>query len=218
MLYIVPNSCDDDLFWMYATVSDNHNHHHNHHYNHHHRDRDRDRDNGQSYVVTNDLMRDHKFAFRSISDKCFTRWRENCVMHFDFSSARIDTNTNDNDNDNESFVGVDIDGGVNGERKQKIYSVVPDVMFLEPDAVSREVQRDGRALETARIHIPASDRSSWGCFNMKPKYDKRDHHNTEAGTNTNTNTKHHYGDLNKNTKINYENDLLKKTVDLFTIY
>lgn len=43
MLYIVPLGADDDWYWMYATVAEGKKKH--------------------SYVVTNDMMRDHKVAF-----------------------------------------------------------------------------------------------------------------------------------------------------------
>eukprot|EP00606_Chrysophyceae_sp_TOSAG23-5_P001513 GSChrysophyteH2.ASY1.ANO1.760.1 assembled CDS len=130
MLYVVPSGCNDDWYWMYATVSN-------------------ERDS-RAYVVTNDLMRDHKVAFspsQKHSDACFKRWRENTIIHFDFSKA--------------------------AEKEHPS----PAVILVEPSPVTREMQTVTQKGDKSggkfpnRIHIPAVDRSSWGCFRLTPGSD-----------------------------------------------
>ena len=130
MLYVVPSGCNDDWYWMYATVSN-------------------ERDS-RAYVVTNDLMRDHKVAFspsKKHSDACFKRWRENTIIHFDFSKA--------------------------AEKEHPS----PAVILVEPSPVTREMQTVTQKRDKSggkfpnRIHIPAVDRSSWGCFRLTPGSD-----------------------------------------------
>ena len=65
MLYITPQGSDDDWYWMYCTVSEGRK--------------------CSSYVVTNDLMRDHRIAF--LEPRPFLRWRSNQVLHFEFSKG-----------------------------------------------------------------------------------------------------------------------------------
>ena len=68
MIYITPQGSDDDWYWMFCTVNEG-----------------RKR---PSYVVTNDLMRDHKLAF--LEPRPFFRWRSNQVLHFEFSRGATD--------------------------------------------------------------------------------------------------------------------------------
>ena len=56
---------DDDWYWIMPTVVENRL--------------------NTAYVVTNDLMRDHRLAF--LEPRPFIRWRTTQVMHFDFSKA-----------------------------------------------------------------------------------------------------------------------------------
>jgi len=126
MLYVVPPGCNDDWYWMFATVSDG--------------------GDTRAHVVTNDLMRDHKVAFspsQKHSDACFKRWRESNIIHFDFSKA--------------------------AEKEHP----TPEVILVEPSPVTREMQTISNTNQTGakfpkRIHIPAVDRSSWGCFSLAP--------------------------------------------------
>eukprot|EP00658_Telonema_sp_P-2_P043771 TRINITY_DN31666_c0_g1_i1.p1 TRINITY_DN31666_c0_g1~~TRINITY_DN31666_c0_g1_i1.p1 ORF type:complete len:271 (-),score=30.19 TRINITY_DN31666_c0_g1_i1:326-1051(-) len=57
---ITPKRCNDDLYWMYATVAENRN----------------------TIAVTNDLMRDHHRPMR-IKYKTFQRWRHCRVMGYE---------------------------------------------------------------------------------------------------------------------------------------
>jgi hypothetical protein len=130
LLYVVPQGGNDDWYWMYATVNEGRT--------------------NQAYVITNDLMRDHKLAFRNTSNSniCFSRWRESTIMHFDFSHA-VEMNKPDTNK--------------------------PDVMLVQPSYVTREMQytsRNASSRRLGRIHIPAADRSSWGCFSL----DSRDYY------------------------------------------
>ncbi len=61
----MPIHIDDDWFWMYAAVLENRK--------------------KPAFVVTNDLMRDHRVAF--LAPRPFIRWRMSHVVHFDFSSG-----------------------------------------------------------------------------------------------------------------------------------
>ena len=72
MLYITPQGSDDDWYWMYCTVSEGRK--------------------SSSYVITNDLMRDHRLAF--LEPRPFLRWRSNQVLHFEFSRGATDENPN----------------------------------------------------------------------------------------------------------------------------
>lgn len=59
ILYITPKGIDDDWFWLYGCLSKN-----------------------NSYVITNDLMRDHHFTL--LSKRCFLQWKERHCISFDF--------------------------------------------------------------------------------------------------------------------------------------
>lgn len=59
MLYVVQGG-DDDWFWMMVTVLEGRK--------------------SPAFVITNDLMRDHKLAF--LEPRPFTRWRMTHVMNF----------------------------------------------------------------------------------------------------------------------------------------
>lgn len=65
MLYLVPLGADDDWYWIYATVTEGRK--------------------SPAFVVTNDLMRDHRLAF--LEPRPFIRWRTTQVMSFTFSGA-----------------------------------------------------------------------------------------------------------------------------------
>ena len=72
MLYITPQGSDDDWYWMYCTVNEGRK--------------------SSSYVVTNDLMRDHRLAF--LEPRPFLRWRSNQVLHFEFSKGATNESPN----------------------------------------------------------------------------------------------------------------------------
>ncbi len=97
-------------------------------------------------IILYDLTRDHKAFFPADSERCFWRWRNSTVIRFDFSHACEDR------------------------------LPPPDVFLQEPSRISREIQRDGRALEASRLHIPAADRSSWACISLEsqPTVQQRD--------------------------------------------
>ena len=59
ILYITPKGMDDDWFWLYGCLS-----------------------NSKSYVITNDLMRDHHFSL--LSKRQFLQWKERHGISFDF--------------------------------------------------------------------------------------------------------------------------------------
>lgn len=67
MLYVVAQWANDDWYWMYATVNENRK--------------------KMAYVVTNDLMRDHRIAF--LEPRPFVRWRTTQVIHFDFVQTSV---------------------------------------------------------------------------------------------------------------------------------
>ena len=73
MLYSVPNGADDDWYWMFVTVMEGFN-------------------ERPGYVITNDLMRDHKLAF--MEPRPFTRWRMSHVTHFEFIQVPVDETKN----------------------------------------------------------------------------------------------------------------------------
>lgn len=117
MLYVVPQGGNDDWFWMYATLHTNRT--------------------APAYVITNDLMRDHRIIFAKESKLTFSRWRANRIIHFDFSRAV--TNTNDS----------------------------PDVMLTAPGTYSREIQISRTQGQEQYIHIPIQDRSGVLCLHSQ---------------------------------------------------
>ncbi len=64
MLYLVPQGANDDWYWIMATLLER-------------------QSNKQTYVVTNDLMRDHRVLFDD--PLTFLRWRTSQIMHFHLS-------------------------------------------------------------------------------------------------------------------------------------
>ena len=62
-------------YWMYVTILEGREKH--------------------AYVVTNDLMRDHKLAF--MEPRPFSRWRMTHVVNFDLTTFDEVENTNKND-------------------------------------------------------------------------------------------------------------------------
>jgi len=65
MLYVVPRGSNDDWYWVYATIYEGRK--------------------KPAYVISNDLMRDHKIAF--IEPKPFLRWRSSQIVYFALSKA-----------------------------------------------------------------------------------------------------------------------------------
>jgi hypothetical protein len=115
MLYLVPPGADDDWYWIYATVA-------------------RDRQS-MAYVVTNDLMRDHRLAF--LEPRPFIHWRTTQVMSFSFSFP----------------VKYDSD-------HPKTFIINPGKYSREIQ-ISRQMEQ---GCLTDRWHIPASDRRAWLCL------------------------------------------------------
>jgi hypothetical protein len=119
MLYLVPQGADDDWYWIFAACTEN-----------------RSR---PAFVITNDLMRDHRLAF--LEPRPFIRWRTTHVMNFCFSKAV----TNDNPN-------------------PATYIIEPGKYSREIQAT----QQKELGFLTDRWHIPASDRRAWLCLNIGP--------------------------------------------------
>eukprot|EP01038_Epipyxis_sp_PR26KG_P004312 gene4312-6110_t len=67
MIYTVPQGSNDDWYWTYSTV---------------HKKR---LSSNPIFVITNDLMRDHKIAF--MEPRPFIRWRSSSIIYFKISSA-----------------------------------------------------------------------------------------------------------------------------------
>lgn len=65
MLFVVPSGANDDWYWMYATLYEGRK--------------------TRAYVVSNDLMRDHKIAF--LHPRPFVRWRTSQIVYFGLSKA-----------------------------------------------------------------------------------------------------------------------------------
>ena len=72
ILYVVPQGANDDWYWIFITVTENRK--------------------KPAYVITNDLMRDHRLAF--LEPRPFLRWRTTQIVHFDFSKA-VEAGTSD---------------------------------------------------------------------------------------------------------------------------
>jgi proteinaceous RNase P len=85
MLYVVPNGSNDDWFWLYATLYKGRR--------------------SPAFVVTNDLMRDHKVAFPEA--RTFMRWRTSHVMYFGLSRALSCDQDDQNDSDLDLQQGAD---------------------------------------------------------------------------------------------------------------
>lgn len=63
MLYAVPRGANDDWYWMYSTLYPGRK--------------------TQAFVVTNDLMRDHKVSF--LAPSSFIRWRTSQIVYYSIS-------------------------------------------------------------------------------------------------------------------------------------
>ena len=62
---MVPYGGNDDWYWMYSTIIEGRS--------------------NLSYVITNDMMRDHKLAF--MEPRPFLRWQRTQVINFDLNRA-----------------------------------------------------------------------------------------------------------------------------------
>ncbi len=60
MLYAVPRGANDDWYWMYSTLYPGRK--------------------SQAFVVSNDLMRDHKVSF--LAPSSFIRWRSSQIVYY----------------------------------------------------------------------------------------------------------------------------------------
>jgi len=129
-----------------------------------------------AYVVSNDLMRDHKIAF--IEPKIFVRWRNSQITYFGLSRAIEDTGKEEEETHNE--VGEEEEeeeeeedglaatvGGKDTHNPKRDVNTMPEVYLYEPGKFSREIQR-GSGAQTHRWHIPSVDRSLWLCLNIRP--------------------------------------------------
>lgn len=150
-MYIVPPGADDDWYWMFLTVAEGRK--------------------KPAYVVTNDLMRDHKLAF--MEPRPFYRWRMSHVMNFmlysndditlmngnvvfdyDAMSSSISPHRQQNveksDVDREELEDTDEDFNFSG------------VIFKEPMKYSREIQQT----KSKRWHFPATNQRAWLCIDV----------------------------------------------------
>jgi mitochondrial ribonuclease P protein 3 len=94
ILYETPIGMNDDWFWLHAALHFGFN----------------------TYVVTNDEMRDHHFQM--IAPRSFVRWRDRHQIHFTFGDWRVNQSL-DNNNNNRTR----------------------EVIFQYPDPYSRRIQR-----------------------------------------------------------------------------
>jgi pentatricopeptide repeat protein len=115
MLYLVPPGADDDWYWIYATVA-------------------KDRQS-MAYVVTNDLMRDHRLAF--LEPRPFIHWRTTQVMSFSFSKP-----VKEDSDHPETFI-------------------INPAKYSREIQMSQDMEQ---GCLTDRWHIPASDRRAWLCL------------------------------------------------------
>jgi len=138
MLYVVPRGANDDWYWVYATIYEGRK--------------------KPAYVVTNDLMRDHKIAF--IEPKPFLRWRSSQIIYFALSKA-CDVDYGRSNGNASRIVSRCDDNSTSKSDADRL----PEVYLYEPGNFSREIQQsvDGNRL---RWHIPAVDRSVWMCYGI----------------------------------------------------
>eukprot|EP01034_Spumella_vulgaris_P023915 gene23915-30194_t len=131
MLYVVPSGANDDWYWIYATLYKGRR--------------------SPAFVITNDLMRDHKVAFPEA--RTFMRWRTSQVVYFGLSSAVTEATEENNEQQQQQQHRDDL-SDLYGED-------VPEAFLYGPGDFSREIQHSEA---TDRWHIPAVDRSHWLCL------------------------------------------------------
>eukprot|EP00597_Dinobryon_sp_UTEXLB2267_P008096 CAMPEP_0170085454 /NCGR_PEP_ID=MMETSP0019_2-20121128/20323_1 /TAXON_ID=98059 /ORGANISM="Dinobryon sp., Strain UTEXLB2267" /LENGTH=619 /DNA_ID=CAMNT_0010301903 /DNA_START=397 /DNA_END=2256 /DNA_ORIENTATION=- len=144
MLYVVPAGANDDWYWMYSTIYEGRQ--------------------TPAFVVTNDLMRDHKLAF--LEPRPFIRWRTSHIVYFGFSSnytsdnstkittPNVSTNSINNDN---TITQLSTDISVDNNT-----AIVEEEVYLyEPGKFSREIQYSANV---GRWHMPSTDRNLWLCL------------------------------------------------------
>lgn len=113
-----------------------------------------------SYVVTNDMMRDHKLAF--MEPRPFLRWQMTQVINFDLSKA-IESHVHDVDvilNDPREFSQT--------MSIEWLFFVYIKIIYKRRSSVvtvpfSREIQETG----SGRLHIPSLDDDTWLCLKLR---------------------------------------------------
>ena len=162
-VFVVPPHVDDDWCWLYASVaaySKNPKSHLNTYIEIYGNDNKKqiiknDHNVGSRsmkplYVVTNDMIRDHKTAFQSL--RVYSRWKGQHLIPYHITT--------------ESH-GMDIvfhmPGKCNGTylKKDRFRTVL--CVFIS-DNYSREIQRSANGF----WHIPSTDNNAWLCFNLSP--------------------------------------------------
>jgi len=149
MLYKVPGGANDDWYWIYVTLCG--------------------RRKNPAYVVTNDLMRDHRLAF--LEPRPFVRWRSTQIVHFDFVRPN-EQEEEDHDEDEEASLALDNNAeqsvaaaeqsiSKEADTSGSIYTA-DDLVLIMPGSYSREIQRS----DNGHWHIPSLDRSSWMCMSL----------------------------------------------------
>lgn len=121
MLYTVPQGADDDWYWLFATVTEGRKE--------------------SAYVVTNDMIRDHRLAFSDA--KSYMRWKAAHMLHFDVLKPLEESTAN---------------------ATSPAPAEPPFVSLIKPDNFSREMQRGELR---GYWHIPAVDRRVWLCLNAQ---------------------------------------------------
>lgn len=132
MLYTVPQGADDDWYWLYATVTEGRKE--------------------PAYVVTNDMIRDHRLAFTD--EESYMRWKAAHMLHFDvFHPAEASSSSAGDETEDSGRRSIEPANGI---------AEAPFVYLIKPDNFSREMQRGPRR---GYWHIPAVDRRVWLCLN-----------------------------------------------------
>eukprot|EP01031_Cornospumella_fuschlensis_P025937 gene25937-31322_t len=173
-VYLVPSGADDDWYWMTASLITPPP------YTPHStatRVNTTKHSNNTSttlppapYVVTNDLMRDHKLSF--IAPRPFVRWRAGQIVHFTFAFQEkdnmpaVDNSDGKTDAPSATSKKSDIDTTIK-DTNSTTPAIVPilaeKVILFPPGNFTREMQFDNRK---KRWHIPALDRNMWLCLEL----------------------------------------------------
>ena len=132
MLYTVPPRSDDDWYWVYATVYQG-----------------RNPSSAPAFVVSNDLMRDHRAAFAE--PKAFLRWRNSQIIYFGFSHAVVGGSTptggaggvvNKKRSDTSTNWPLTQQQQQQQQKpKREVTETAPEVYLYEPGNFSRDIQR-----------------------------------------------------------------------------
>lgn len=118
MLYVVPRGANDDWYWVYATIYEGRK--------------------KPAYVISNDLMRDHKIAF--IEPKPFLRWRSSQIVYFALSKVCEDSddvsyNGSGNNTSTRAMSGSDEGNSSSNSSSDMDRLQPPEVYLYEPGEV-----------------------------------------------------------------------------------